>query len=132
MEHCVNIHLGSLTMDIKEIADALVAGCRENRTRANLDLLYAGNAVSVEASDMGNGREARGLDAIKAKHDWWDANMEMTGGSVSDPMLHGDDRFAVVFEAQGREKANGKTFAMKEVAVYHVANGKIEREEFFY
>jgi len=27
---------------------------------------------------------------------------------------------------------SGKVFDMKEVAIYHVANGKIAREEFFY
>ncbi len=47
-------------------------------------------------------------------------------------MMHGDDRFAVIFEASGKEKATGKPFSMKEVAVYHVADGKIVREEFFY
>ena len=78
------------------------------------------------------GREATGLDAIRGKHEWWTGNMEMMGGSISDPMLHGDDRFAVVFEVQGKEKASGTTFDMKEVAVYHVADGKIVREEFFY
>lgn len=119
-------------MELKEIAAELVAGCRENRTRANLDALYSPDAVSVEASDMGNGREARGLEAIKAKHDWWDSAMEVSGGSVSDPYLHGDDRFAVIFEVSGREKESGRTFDMREVAIYHVADGRIVREEFFY
>ena len=58
--------------------------------------------------------------------------MEVTGGSVSDPMLHGEDRFAVIFEVSGHEKESGTAFDMKEVAIYHVAGGKIVREEFFY
>ncbi|MCB1408931.1 MAG: nuclear transport factor 2 family protein [Rhodobacteraceae bacterium] len=120
-------------MDLKAIAEELVAGCRENRAVANLDKLYAADAVSVEAMDMqGMGREAKGLGAIKGKHDWWDANHEVTGGSVSDPMLHGEDRFAVIFDMQGKNKASGETFAMQEVAVYHVKDGRIVREEFFY
>lgn len=119
-------------MTLKEIADELVAGCRENRAVANLDRLYAADAVSVEAADQGMGRETAGLEGIRGKHAWWDANMEATGGSVSDPMPHGEDRFAVIFEVQGREKATGNTFDMKEVAIYHVADGKIVREEFFY
>ena len=119
-------------MTLKEIADELVAGCRENRAAENLDRLYAADAVSVEAADQGMGRETVGLDGIKGKHAWWEANMEATGGNVSDPMLHGEDRFAVIFEAQGVEKATGNAFDMKEVAVYHVADGKIVREEFFY
>lgn len=124
---------GEYAMSIKDIAEELVAGCRENRARDNLDTLYSADAVSVEAQDMnGQGRETKGLDGIKGKHDWWEANMEATGGSVSDPMLHGDDRFAVIFEVQGKEKATGKPFDMKEVAVYHVSCDRIVREEFFY
>ncbi|MBS0122872.1 nuclear transport factor 2 family protein [Thetidibacter halocola] len=120
-------------MDLKTIADALVEGCRTGREMENLGRLYADTAVSVEAVGMeGMGREAKGLDAIRGKHEWWNANNEMTGGSVSDPLLHGDDRFAVIFEAEGRDKASGKAFSMKEVAIYHVADGKIVREEFFY
>lgn len=120
-------------MTLKEIADALVEGCRTGKEVENIDRLYAEDAVSAEAASQGDGpREVQGLDAIHAKHKWWNENMEATGGSISDPMLHGDDRFAVIFEVQGREKASGKTFDMKEVAVYHVASGKIVREEFFY
>ncbi|MEM7090772.1 MAG: nuclear transport factor 2 family protein [Pseudomonadota bacterium] len=120
-------------MNVKDIATELVAGCRENRAKANLEKLYSADAVSVEAVDnQGMGREAVGLEAIRGKHDWWEASTEMTGGSVSDPMLHGEDRFAVVFEVAGRMKESGETFDMKEVAIYHVADGKIVREEFFY
>ena len=119
-------------MDIQKIADELVAGCRENRAIANLEALYAADAVSVEAKDQGMGREAQGRDAIRGKQEWWGANMEVTGGSISDPMVHGEDRFAVIFEVQGKEKASGNSFDMKEVAIYHVADGKIVREEFFY
>ncbi|MEY8842908.1 SnoaL-like domain-containing protein [Cribrihabitans sp. XS_ASV171] len=58
--------------------------------------------------------------------------MEMIDGDITGPMLHGDDRFAVIFRVKAREKATGKVSEMEEVAVYHVADGKIVREEFFY
>ena len=119
-------------MDAREIADELVAGCREDRSRANLDRLYAADAVSVEAADMGQGREARGLDAIKAKHDWWEAQMDYLGGEVIGPLMHGADRFAVIFRVKAREKSTGKVTEMEEVGLYHLAGGKIAREEFFY
>ena len=93
-------------MDLKAIAEALVEGCRTGREMENLGRLYAEDAVSVEAADMsGSGRETRGLDGIRGKHEWWAANNEMTGGTVSDPFLHGDDRFAVIFEAEGGTRA---------------------------
>ncbi len=120
-------------MTLQEIANELVAGCRENRESANLSRLYSEQAVSVEAQDQnGMGRETEGLAGIKGKHEWWEANMEVSNATVSDPMLHGDDRFAVIFEVQGREKASGTAFDMREVAVYHVKEGKIMREEFYY
>ena len=119
-------------MPLKEIADELVAGCREGRELANLDVLYSADAVSVEAAEQGMPREAQGLDAIKGKHAWCDSAVEVTSATVSDPLLHGEDRFAVVFEVQGKDKETGTAFDMKEIAVYHVAEDKIVREEFFY
>ena len=119
-------------MTLQEIANELVAGCRENRARENLKRLYAQDAVSVEAADMGTGRETHGLAGIDGKHQWWEDNHAVTGGKVEGPFLHGDDRFAVVFAVEGTSKADGKPFSMSEVGVYRVAGGKIVREEFFY
>ncbi|WP_120632941.1 nuclear transport factor 2 family protein [Ruegeria sp. EL01] len=121
-------------MNLKEIAQELVAGCREGRAKENLDKLYAADAVSVEAVDASGtmGREAHGVDAIRGKHEWWEGAHDVSGASVSDPFAHGEDRFAVIFEVQGKVKESGENFEMREVAVYHVANGKIVREEFFY
>jgi ketosteroid isomerase-like protein len=119
-------------MTLKEIADELVAGCREDRARANLKKLYAPDAVSVEAMDMGNGRETHGLAGIDGKHQWWEDNHTTTGGKVEGPFLHGADRFAVIFAMQGTTKADGKAFDMTEVGIYEVKDGKIVREEFFY
>ena len=120
-------------MTLSEIANELVAGCREDRARANLQKLYAPDAVSVEAMDMGGmGRETHGLAGIDGKHQWWDDNHTVTGGKIDGPFLHGDDRFAVIFAMQGTNKSDGKAFDMTEVGVYHVKGGKIVREEFFY
>lgn len=119
-------------MDLKEIAEELVAGCREGRAQENLDRLYAPDAVSVEAMDSGGGREARGIDAIRGKHIWWEENFEVHSAEVSDPMLHAPDRFAVIFEIDTTMKQTGERSAMREVALYTVADGRIVREEFFY
>lgn len=119
-------------MTLKEIADQLVAGCRSGDTAPNLDALYAPDAVSIEAMDNGQGRQVQGLDAIKAKHDWWESTFEMMGGDVSDPLPSGDDRFAVIFEIKVKHKESGEVSDMKEVALYTVGDGGIVREEFFY
>lgn len=119
-------------MKLIEIANELVAGCRESREAENLDKLYAPDAVSVEAMDMGQGREVVGVDGIKGKHAWFDSMYEILSGEISDPFPHGDDRFAVIFQMNAKNKETGVVEDMKEVAVYHVAGGKIVREEFFY
>lgn len=119
-------------MTLKKIAEELVAGCREGRARANLDRLYAPDAVSVEAMDMGGGRETHGLAGIHGKHDWWEGAFTVNSLTVEGPFVHGDDRFAVIFGMDTTEKATGKRRQEREVAVYHVKGGKIVREEFFY
>jgi ketosteroid isomerase-like protein len=119
-------------MSLKAIADELVAGCRENRTRENLDKLYAPDAVSVEPSDMGGERDSVGLAAIHGKHDWWEANFDVLDLKVEGPFLHGDDRFAVIFEMETVNKVSSERGRAREVGIYHVKDGKIVREEFFY
>ena len=122
-------------MSLMDVANALVAACRSGEEGDMLDRLYAPDAVSAEAFAMegtGMPRVAEGRDAIHAKHDWWNANMEMLGGSISDPMPHGDDKFAVIFKMQAKEKHSGNVMDMEEVGIYTVADGKITREEFFY
>ena len=119
-------------MTLKEVANELVAGCRENRAKANLQKLYAPDAVSVEAADMGNGTTVTGIAAIEGKHDWWENSMTVHSQKVGGPFSHGDDRFAVTFDVDYTENASGKRGQMQEVGVYHVAGGKIVREEFFY
>ncbi len=119
-------------MTPSEIANELVAGCREGRTRENLDKLYAADAVSVEAADFGQGRETKGLAGIHGKHDWWENSQIVHSSSVEGPFPHGDDRFAVIFDMDTEDKSSGKRGAMREVAIYTVQGGKIVREEFFY
>jgi ketosteroid isomerase-like protein len=119
-------------MTLKDLANELVAGCREDRARANLDRLYAADAVSVEAMDMGGGRETHGLAGIHGKHDWWEANFITHGLKVEGPFLHGDDRFAVIFDMDTENKTSGERHQEREVAIYHAKDGKIVREEFFY
>ena len=120
-------------MDLKQIANELVAGCREGREAENLGKLYAPDAVSIEAADpMGMGREAQGVEAIQGKHDWWNGAFEVIESEVSDPYPHGDDKFAVRFSLKAKSRDSGEVFDMDEIGIYHVGGGKIVREEFFY
>jgi ketosteroid isomerase-like protein len=120
------------SMTLNEIAAELVAGCREGRERKNLDLLYAPDAVSVEAMDMGGGRETHGLAGIHGKHDWWEGAFKVHGLTVDGPFTHGEESFAVIFGMDTENKETGERRKDREVAIYHVKNGKIVREEFYY
>ena len=115
-----------------EVANALIGHCRNHTEEKGLNELYADDAVSVEAVDMGDGREAKGRDAIKAKHDWWNNAFEVHSDSVEGPFAHGENRFGAIFELDATNKETGERSQMKEFAVYTVDNGKIVREEFFY
>lgn len=122
-------------MSLMNLANALVAGCRDGTETENLDALYAPDAVSAEAFDMPDvemPREVQGLEAIKGKHAWWNSTMEVLEAHASDPMLHGTDRFAVIFRMKAKERASGDVMDMEEVGLYTVKDGKIVREEFFY
>ncbi len=116
------------------IGKKLVEYCQQNNTAACLNELYAEDAVSVEAMAMpgADSAETAGLEGIRGKHAWWDANFKVHSASVDGPFPHGDDRFGVIFEMDAENVENGERSAMKELAIYSVADGKIVREEFFY
>lgn len=121
-------------MTLKELAQELVAANREKRVPGLLEAHYSPDCVSVEAVPMpgSDSRDAIGLEAIRAKHAWWESSMEVLEETIDGPFLHGDDRFAVLYRSTVRERSSGTQTAMEEVAVYHVADGKVVREEFFY
>ena len=117
-------------------AKKLTEYCQTGQEDKGLDELYASDCVSVEALDMPGGpmgREAQGLDAIRAKHQWWYENNETHSTTAEGPFLHGEDTFSVIFEMDVTDKASGQRMQSKEVGLYTVnADGKIIREAFFY
>jgi len=122
-------------MDTKQVGEKLVALCREGKNLEAVDTLYSPDIVSVEA--MGNPdmpAEQRGIDAIRGKNQWWLNTHEIHSASAEGPYPH-QDRFAVKYHYDVTAKEGpmaGQRFAMDEVAVYTVQDGKIVREEFFY
>ena len=120
--------------DIKAIAEELCGYCRTGDTNAGLDKLYAQDCVSIEAGAAPgmDSAETKGLDGIRGKHEWWEANFEYHGGNVDGPYMHGDNQFGVIFDMDVTEKATGERSQMREMAVYTVENGKIAKEQFYY
>lgn len=118
---------------LMEIGTAVVEANNNGTVAELLDSHYAVEAVSVEAAAMDDsGREASGLEAIRAKHDWWNSNFEVHESHAEGPFFHGDDRFSVIFSAETTHKESGKREQMREIGEYTVRDGKIVREEFFY
>lgn len=120
-------------MSTEQIAKRLVELCRKGEYEQAQRELYAQDAVSIEmpgapAGGLGN---AKGLDAIFEKgrkfHDMLEA---VHGGSVSDPLVAGN-WFSVASSMDATFKGRGR-MQMVEIGVYHVRDGKVVSEQFFY
>jgi len=119
-------------MTTQQVADKLVQLCSEGKFQEAVETLYSPDIVSMEAgAPPGQSRESKGLEAVKAKGDWWVANHEVHSATVEGPLVAGS-HFAVTFKLDITFKPQSKRFTMEEVAVYKVADGKVVYEEFFY
>jgi hypothetical protein len=116
-------------MAITDVAQGLVALCREGKFEEATERYYADDIVSVEP--FGEDPVAKGIAAVKAKGEWWVANHEVHGLEVGGPYINGD-QFAVRFVIDVTEKASGKRSVFDEIGVYTVKNDKIAHEAFFY
>ena len=119
-----------------QTAKTLTEYCQTGQEDKGMNELYAQDCVSVEALEMPGspmGREAKGLDAIKAKSEWWYENNEVHSNTAEGPFLHGEDTFSLIFDMDVTEKTSGNRMQMREVGMYTVnAEGMITREAFFY
>ena len=97
------------------------------------DELFAEDAENIEMPEMANGPtgNVKGLDAMRRKSAAWLAGVEqMHSMTVSEPLVAGN-WFTVAMSLDVTFKARGRT-AMEELCIYHVRNGRIVREQFFY
>ena len=119
-------------MTTLEVAQALVEFCSKGQFHEAIHALYSPNIVSMEAgAPPGGSREAKGIEAVAAKGEWWAANHEVHSAVVEGPLV-GGSHFSVVFKMDVTFKPGSRRFVMEEVAVYKVEDGKIVYEEFFY
>ena len=116
-------------MAVSDVAQGLVALCREGKFDEAVSQYYSDDIVSVEA--MGPDPIAKGIAAVKAKGEWWASSFEVHSIEVLGPFVNGD-QFAVRFTLDTTEKATGKRSTMDEIAVYTVKDDKIVHESFFY
>lgn len=118
-------------MTTQQIADRLVALCRQQKWEEAQKELYASDAVSIEPhATPGFDKETKGLPAILEKGRRFVQMVEkMNSLTVSEPLVAGESfvclmRMDVVMKGQGR-------MDMGELCLYKVKNGKVVSEEFF-
>jgi len=117
-------------MNTQEVANKVVELTRKQAWKEAIDTLYSKDIVSVEARSMESGSpESRGIDAVRAKTDWWVNNMQVHSAKVSGPFV-AHDRFVVQYDIDVTDKSSKKRMQLSEVGVYTVKDGKIVREEF--
>ena len=114
-------------MNTQQVADKLVAYCREGKNVDAIAELYADNVVSKE----GNFPTVTGKEGVIGKNQQWYASVEeVHSATISDPIVTGNF-FACTMEMDVTYKKSGR-MGMSEIAVYHVKDGKIISDEFFY
>jgi len=117
-------------MTTKEIADRLVALCRQGKFEDAQKELFAENVVSIEPyAQPGFDKETKGLPAIMEKGRRFMSTIEKVYSlSVSDPVV-GGNAFACNMEMDVKMKGEDR-MQMAEVCIYQVKDGKVISEEF--
>jgi hypothetical protein len=118
-------------MKTSEIAQRLVAYCREAKWEPAQKELYADDAVSIEAeASPAFEKQTKGRAAIIEKGRKFDAMIEqMHSQTVSDPVV-AEDSFACTMSMDMTMKGQGR-MQMTELCVYVVKDGKIISEQFY-
>lgn len=117
-------------MTTKEIADRLVALCRQGQFETAHKELFAPDAIGLEPYGTPDFPiETKGLAALLEKGDKFTALIqEVHSLSVSDPLVAGN-AFACAMEIDATLKGQGRT-KLTELCLYEVKNGKIVSEQF--
>jgi len=117
-------------MTTREIADRLVALCREGKVESAQKELYADDAVNLEPyGTPAFPQETKGLGAIVEKGRKLTAMIEQVHAlSISDPLVAGSS-FAYAMHLDLTIKGHGR-MQMDELCIYEVKDGKVVAERF--
>jgi hypothetical protein len=117
-------------MTTKEIAERLVALCREGKFETAHKELFATDAINIEPYATPTfPKETKGLNALIEKGDKFTALIEQVHSiSVSDPLVAGSS-FACAMQLDVTIKGHG-LMNLAELCIYEVKDGKIISEQF--
>ena len=116
-------------MSVNEVANELISLCRQGQFDEAVSRLYAADIVSKEA--MGDPQVVTGIDAVKAKGEWFAKSFDIHGVEVNGPFIYGD-QFAVEFKIDATNHQTNERSQMHEIALYTVRDGKVAEEVFLY
>ena len=118
-------------MTTQQIADRLVELCRIGQSDTAYRELFAQDASSHEMPGVPGG-SAHGLEAILAKAEAWDKDVEeIMRFEATDPLVYGH-LFSVGMGIQLKKKDGTTTPFEQEICVYETRDGKIVSERFIY
>ena len=117
-------------MTTEEIAQRLVALCRQGNVETAQRELYATDAISLEPyGTAAFAKETKGLNAIIEKGHKFTSMIEQVHSiSVSDPLVAGNS-FACAMQLDVTIKGHGR-MSLNELCIYEVRDGKIISEQF--
>lgn len=117
-------------MTTKEIAERLVALCRQGQFETAHKELFATDAISIEPyATPAFPKETKGLNALLEKGLEFTAMIEQVHSiSISDPLVAGN-AFACAMQLDVTIKGHGR-MNLAELCIYEVKDGKIISEQF--
>ncbi len=118
-------------MTTEEVANQLVALCRQGKIEEAQKELFAEDAESIEPDESMGAKVVKGLDGILEKNKMFSSMLEEYHGStISDPVV-GGHYFSLSWSLDAKMKGAERRM-MEEVCVYKVKDGKIASEQFFF
>ena len=129
--HPLNRHTPNIKiMTTQQIADRLVALCRNGQMLEAEQELFADDVKSIEP-EHSPVKSATGKIAVLEKGKAFAASIEERhGGAISDPVV-GGKYFSISMQLDATFKGAGR-MVMDEVCLYEVRDGKIISEQFFF
>jgi len=118
-------------MTTNEVAKQLIELCKEGKFQQAQNELYSPYAVSIEPEGATFPQWTEGLEKIQEKGAKWNEMIEKVHGlEISDLTVAGD-YFSLKMKNDVELKGIGRQQS-EEICMYHVHEGKIISEQFYY
>jgi hypothetical protein len=118
-------------MTTQDVANRFSELAEQNKWDLVLDELFSNDAESIEPAHAQGLKTVKGLAAIRQKAKDWEQMIEAVHGGYTSKPVVGGDYFSCAMGIEATFKGRGLS-KMDEIALYHVVNGKIVSEQFFY